>query len=110
GIAKNGRTKYSNIAMSGTPDPAWMALSSAVYSSVDDPALTTSTVMLGYFFSKPGTAASTVPSQLHTVRVIGSSVGTAPTVGASSADPLQPARAMTAVRAVATAAILVFRT
>ncbi|PRX62328.1 hypothetical protein B0I32_113282 [Nonomuraea fuscirosea] len=67
GTAKYGTAKYSNMTRSGAPEPAWMALSSALNSSWDEPALTTSTVMSGWAAWKPGTAFSTVPSQLQTV-------------------------------------------
>src|SRR5215831_13158037 len=70
-IVKAGSSWYSTCARSGAPDPAVIAVRSLVYPAAPCPALTTLTLMFGYFCSKSATSSSIPPTQVQNVRVVG---------------------------------------
>src|SRR5579859_2851101 len=70
-IVKVGRYSYSICARSGVPFPAVSAVRSLVYCASPCPALTTLTLMAGYFFSKTATSWLMLGTQDQKVSVVG---------------------------------------
>src|SRR3954453_10064533 len=56
---------------SGAPVPAFSAVRSLVYSAAPDPALTTFTLMAGYFFWNTATSLAMSGTQVQNVKVVG---------------------------------------
>src|SRR4051794_17076125 len=65
--ANCGSAKYSTWARSGMPLPAEMTFCNLVYSSAEEPALTTLTLTFGYLASKAVTRSLICGIHVHTV-------------------------------------------
>lgn len=70
-MVKVGMAWYSICTMSGAPLPAFRAVRNLVYCGVPWPALTTLTLMAGYFASKRATSLSMFGTQVQNVSSVG---------------------------------------